>query len=344
MVKTDTVKGFKDYLGEEALKKRMISEIIEKEVLKYGFEPAETPVIEYEQFVRGDQSQEGDEAISDIFKLNDKGQRKLALRYEFTFQLKRISKNKKLPYKRYTTGPVFRDEPAKANRFRQFTQFDADIIGSTIKDEAEILAMTSRIMDKLGIQSKIFFNNRKLINEILSEYGVDESKRPEVIRIIDKLDKKSEDEVGAELEKYTIKNLLSEFTKPAEYYDKYASYKEVKEIMSYLRYYGVRKVEFLPTLARGLGYYNGTVFEVKTSGDNKIRETITAGGSFMFNQVQSTGISFGVERLMSLIDLDKFKLERPDVLIVSLGEDKASVELSEKLRNNGSYRGTCLQT
>ena len=127
-MKTEKVKGFNDFTGEEALKRTEIKKILVETFEKYGFEPAETPMIEYEEFVRG--QNQNDEAVSDIFKLKDKGKRKLALRYEFTFQLKRIAKNKKIPYKRYQIGEVFRDEPVQSNRVRQFTQCDVDIAGS----------------------------------------------------------------------------------------------------------------------------------------------------------------------------------------------------------------------
>ncbi len=92
----ETVKGFKDYSGEESVKKQRIKEVLSRSFSLYGFEPAETPVIEFEEFVKGDNS--NDEAVSETFKLKDRGNRKLALRYEFTFQLKRLAKNKKLPY------------------------------------------------------------------------------------------------------------------------------------------------------------------------------------------------------------------------------------------------------
>ncbi|MCX6749172.1 MAG: ATP phosphoribosyltransferase regulatory subunit [Candidatus Pacearchaeota archaeon] len=123
---TETVKGFQDFSGKEARKRKEIRQIIVETFEKYGFEPAETPIIEREEFVRGENKQ--DEAVSDIFKLQDKGKRALALRYEFTFQLKRLINNKKQPYKRYEIGEVFRDEPISANRFRQFTRSLLNVI------------------------------------------------------------------------------------------------------------------------------------------------------------------------------------------------------------------------
>src|SRR3990172_3604183 len=150
----EPVKGFRDFSGEEARKIAEIKKIITGVFESYGFESVETPIIEQEEFVKGSDS--GDEAVSDIFKLQDKGKRNLALRYEFTFQLKRLAQNKKLPYKRYQIGEVFRDEPVTSNRFRQFTQCDIDIVGSSVKEEAEILALTNEILKKSGIKPIIF--------------------------------------------------------------------------------------------------------------------------------------------------------------------------------------------
>ena len=143
----ETVKGFRDI--EDSSKRIAIRNIIEDIFRLYDFKPVETPTIEYEEFVKGENV--NDEVVSDIFKLKDKGKRKLALRYEFTFQLKRLAKNKKLPYRRYQIGKVFRDEPITGNRWREFIQCDVDVVGSNIKDEAEILKITSEIFEKLRI-------------------------------------------------------------------------------------------------------------------------------------------------------------------------------------------------
>src|SRR3989338_7231349 len=182
-MKTERVKGFNDFTEEEAQKRAEIRKILVETFEKYGFQPAETPIIEYEEFVRGEN--EKDEAVSDIFKLKDKGKRNLALRYEFTFQLKRLMQNKKLPYKRYQIGEVFRDEPVSSNRFRQFTQCDVDVIGSTIKDDAEILAISNEILKRLNIEPIILINNRALLNEILDGQKI--KNKEEVIKEIDKL-------------------------------------------------------------------------------------------------------------------------------------------------------------
>ena len=324
---TDPVKGFRDYTDEEARKRAEIKKVLVETFERYGFEPAETPVIEYEEFVKGENP--NDEAVSDIFKLQDKGKRKLALRYEFTFQLKRLMKNKKLPYKRYQIGPVFRDEPVTANRFRQFTQCDLDTGGATIKDEAEILAVVKDVLEKLGIKFTIYFNNRKLLNEILDEQKI--KNKEQVMREIDKLECKckfNEREIENNLKKLGAEKVLLIFKKPESYFKKYKSYSEIEELKKDCKYYDF-KIEFSPSLARGLSYYNRTVFEVKISN---MRDSICGGGSYIFNDVQFTGISFGLDRLAQIA---KIKTEKEDYLVVSLEQDREAIQLAQKFRKQG---------
>ncbi len=322
----ETVKGFKDYTGEEARKRAEIRKILVDTFEKYNFEPAETPIIEYREFVQGENKQ--DEAVSDIFKLKDKGERDLALRYEFTFQLKRLMQGKKLPYKRYEIGEVFRDEPVTSNRFRQFVQCDIDVVGSKIRDEVDILSLVKEALSKIGIKSVIYFNNRKLLNEILNKEGVNEKDKVSVIKEIDKLDKLPEIEIKENLKKYNAEKVLEVFKKPESYFAKYEYYKEIKEFMDYLNLYKV-EAKFSPSLARGLSYYNGTVFEIKT---NKMKETICGGGSYEFNGIQCTGISLGLDRLAMLADFD---FSKNSVLVVSLDEDKQAIKIAEMLRQRG---------
>ncbi|MDP1728768.1 MAG: ATP phosphoribosyltransferase regulatory subunit [archaeon] len=319
----ELVKGVGEYTGIDAVKRQRIKGILSNIFRTYGFELSETPIIEFEDFVRGENN--NDEAVSDVFRFEDKGKRKLALRYEFTFQLKRTASNKKLPYKRYQIGEVFRDEPTTGNRFRQFTQCDVDTVGSSIKEEAEILSIASEIMKELGIKATIYINNRKLLNEIMNEQKIDEKNKKDVIREIDKLDKLSEKEVKDNLKKYKAEKVLEIFKKPEKYFEKYESYREIKELKYYCKIYGI-KITFLPSLARGLSYYNGNIFEIKTS---EMKETICGGGSYMVNGIQSTGISFGVERLYQLA---KIEVDEKRVLIISIGKDKEAIKLAESMR------------
>ena len=324
-MKTDLVKGFKDFVGEEAEKRVYIRKVVSEVFSSYGFEPAETPIVENAKFVEGDNPNE--ETVSEIYRLEDRGKRKLALRYESTFQLKRIMKDQKMPYKRYQIGEVFRDEPISENRFRQFTQCDLDVIGSDVTSEAEVLKTAGDVLDKLKIDFVIYINNRKLLNEILSKAGVEEKDFSDVIRIIDKLDKKSAKEVKDELEPFGASKVVDILQKDEKEFVKYAAYSEIKELKKYCKMFGV-KVKFLASLARGLSYYNGTVFEVKTRG---MKETICGGGAYFFNNTQCFGYAFGLDRLAVLMKGD---FEKKKKMVLSISEDKEAIRIAEKLREN----------
>ncbi len=326
---TETVRGFRDYTGEEAEKREAVRRKIEEIFKLYGFEPAETPVIEFEEFVREDN--EYDEAVSDIFKLRDKGERSLALRYEFTFQLKRIAKNKKLPYKRYQIGYVFRDEPVASNRFRQFTQCDVDVIGSDIREEAEILSLLSSILKELKVDAEIQVNSRKMMNSAIKSIGIENTEY--ALRQIDKIDKQGEDAVKLEMTKFIDKEriikLFKLFEKPLSFFRKYEGYRELKGLIDMASEYGIKLV-FKPSLARGLSYYNGSVFEARAK---ETKESVCGGGSYLINGIQSTGWSFGLERLSQLA---KLKAENKKILIISINQDKKARLLAKKLRSRGN--------
>jgi histidyl-tRNA synthetase len=318
------VKGFRDIEGKEAERRIQIRGIIENIFRNYNYLPVETPVIEEEVFVRGENT--NDEAVSDVFKLQDRGERKLALRYEFTFQLKRLAMLKKLPYKRYEIGYVFRDEPTAGNRWKQFTQCDVDIVGSSVKEEAEVLSIAKEILDKLGIKVTINVNNRKLLNEILEKSGVKEQDRANVIREIDKLDKLSEKEVKENLKKYNAEKVLEIISKKEKDFEKYENYRLIKELKEECKMLGI-EIVFVPFLARGLSYYNGSIYEIKTT---EMKETIFGGGSYLVNGIQATGISCGLDRLQML---SKLKEENNKVMLISIGQDKKTLEIASKLRS-----------
>ncbi|MEK6918519.1 MAG: ATP phosphoribosyltransferase regulatory subunit [Nanoarchaeota archaeon] len=323
----EPVKGFRDYTGLEALKRQETQRIVEDIFRSYGFEPAETPIIEDEEFVRGDNP--SDEAVSDTYKLTDKGKRKLALRYEFTFQLKRIAQGKKLPYRRYQIGPVFRDEPVAENRTRQFTTCEVDIIDSNIKSDAEILSVANQITKKLNLgEVNIYFNNRKLIDEILSGEGIKEEDRKQVIREIDKLDKLTDEEVTKNLKKFGAESLIKIFSKPESYFEKYKNYSEIKEVKEYCKQFGF-EVQFLPSLARGLSYYTGTIFEIKSK---VMKQTILGGGRYIIGNIEGIGFGTSIERLSVLAEIP---LPKTQYLVVSLNQDEKTIEITKKLRSQG---------
>lgn len=317
------IKGFRDFTGDEARKREFIRKNIIEIFEKYGFEPVETPVIENKIFVRGDN--QGDDAISEIYSLNDKGKRDLALRYEFTFQLKRLMEGKKLPYRRYSIGPVFRDEPVSSARLRQITQCDVDVVGSTPRDEAEILKIAEEILTRLGIDFEINFNSRRLLNEILLKQGVLEKDLKQVIREVDKKDKLPKKELVERLKKYGAEKILDLFDKPIDFFERYTSFTEIKKFQEYAKRYQITSI-FSPSLARGLSYYNGIVFEISTK---QMKEAISAGGSYMFNGVQCTGLALGLDRLSMLTNLT---MERNEIMIISFGNEEEAIKTANLLR------------
>ncbi len=344
-IEIDNVKGFKDFLPPESLKRAEIVRTIEKYFKIYGFSPVETPVIEFDEIMKPSilPNEEEDEAVSDRFRLKDRAGRNLGLRYEFTFQLARIFKqnpNIKLPFRRYQIGPVFRDEPISADRYRQFIQCDADIIGdSSMTADVECLSLVNDILKELKIDSEIQINNRKLLNAIIESCEVANPK--EVMKELDKMEKIGEDTVKTNLRKFADSNkiltLFKLMEKPLEFFEKNAfdGTAELVELQSLCSKYGL-KVKFNPYLARGLGYYTGNIFEVKEPG----KSSIAAGGrydksvgKYINRDVPAVGISFGLERISALAKINA--QPTPKILIISIDQDSKSLKLTKKLRKEG---------
>jgi histidyl-tRNA synthetase len=158
---------------------------------------------------------------------------------------------------------------------------------------------------------------------------IKEEDRMQVIKEIDKLDKLTEKEVKENLKKYKAENLLDIFKKPESFFEKYKAYSEVQELQKYCNFYGIN-FEFSPTLARGLSYYNGTIFEFKSK---EMKETIGAGGAYLVNDIQSIGVSFGLDRVSQLAT--KLNHTERGVVIVSLGQDEEAIKIMQKLREKG---------
>src|SRR3989338_2126405 len=343
-IEIDTVKGFRDFLPPESLKREVVVETIKKYFELYGFLPVETPVVEFDELMRSDSLDDEDEAVSDRFRLKDRAGRNLGLRYEFTFQLARIFKqfpNIKLPFRRYQIGPVFRDEPTGPNRFRQFVQCDADIIGdSSIKSDAECLALVSDILKELKVgEVEICVNSRRLLNAIIESVEIKANKQ--VLCELDKLSKIGEDQVKANLRKYADPNkiltLFKLLLKDLSFFKENAfdGAKELEELKKEASRYGV-KIKINPFMIRGLGYYTGNIFEV--IGPD--RSTVAGGGrydkvvgKYLGRDIPAVGISFGLERISQLAK--KIPRGIPEVLVISINKDNESFLLLKKLRKSG---------
>ncbi|MDO8486840.1 MAG: histidine--tRNA ligase [Candidatus Curtissbacteria bacterium] len=304
-----TPKGFRDILPEAAKKRRetinKIADVLESE----GFSPIETPTIEFAETLTGKYGEE--EKL--IYKFKDRGDRDLALRYDLTVPLARfIAANQNLitkgPFRRYQIGQVFRGENPQHGRWREFTQFDFDTVGSDNPEEdAKIIACAQKSVKSLGLP-----NARVLINDRanFAQTPID------VIRAVDKLHKIGEEGIKEELK---TKNMALDEIEESLFKIKNAKpTKNLEEIFSVLKKdYSLKEGQdfmFDPTLARGLDYYTGAIFELKPSSNTKAL-TIGAGGRYdnligMFvypanggagKPIPAVGFSFGIDRLIEAI-------------------------------------------
>src|SRR3989338_192492 len=287
-----TPKGFRDIKPEMAKGKREAINKIVSVLEEYGFVPIETPTIEFAETLEG---KYGDEEKL-IYKFTDRGGRKLALRYDLTVPLARYvaTYNPPLPFRRYQIGQVFRGENPQKGRFREFTQFDFDSVGSSDpKEDALIIAAVAKSLEALGIKNfKILINDR---NNFANQ-------PPSIIRIIDKIKKIGRQGVIDELIKagYSEEQLQTiESNVPTE---------NLQNIFKELEDLGVAKdkYEFSPTLARGLDYYTGLIFEIEieeygggsVGGGGRYDNLI---GMFSKKQTPAVGFSFGLDRLLEIL-------------------------------------------
>ncbi len=348
-IEVDTVKGFQDYLPPESLKRDAVRKIIEKNFKLHGFVPLETPIIEFDELMKGENINEQDEAVSERFKLNDRAGRNLGLRYEFTFQLSRIFKqnpNIKLPFRRYQIGEVFRDEPTGPGRFRQFVQCDADIVGdSSINGDADCLLLVKDIMNDLKIKVDIQVNNRKLLKSLIESVQITDIKN--VMRELDKIDKLGIDNVKSNLKKYADSNqiltLFKLLEKDIKFFQDNAfdGAAELSSLIEKCEDYGV-KISTNLSLIRGFSYYTGNIFEIKVAGQKNV---IAAGGrydrsvgKFLGKDIPAVGISFGLERVSELAQV---KVENTKAILISIDKDKPTAKLAKFLRKEGI---SCLVT
>lgn len=282
-----TPKGFRDILPEAAKKRRGTINTIAGVLETFGFQPLETPTIEFADTLLGKYGEE--EKL--IYKFTDRGGRELALRYDLTVPLARFVANNLgllLPsFSRYQIGNVFRGENPQAGRFREFTQFDFDTVGtSDVKEDAKVIAAAIKSCREIGLPSA-----QMAINDRTNFTGLP----IEDIRSIDKIYKVGKDK--------TEKRLLEfvENTKPTEM---------LKQLFGFLEEYGLKESRdyfFDPTLARGLDYYTSTIFELKPNGKTE-EQSIGGGGRYdnligMFAgmKIPAVGFSFGLDRLIELL-------------------------------------------
>src|SRR5581483_8714913 len=208
MKNIQTLKGFRDFLPLEALKRQYVIDKLKKEVELYGFEPLETPSLEYEEILSGKYGQEGEKLM---YRFEDLGKRKVAMRYDQTVPLARLIalyRNKLyFPFKRYQIQNVWRAENTQKGRYREFIQCDIDIVGSTsLLADAEVVELSIKALQVLGFKKfKILVNDRKVFTSLLLNKDLSKDELSTFVRIIDKIKKIGKDGVLEELSKYGFK-------------------------------------------------------------------------------------------------------------------------------------------
>ncbi|MCL5411693.1 MAG: histidine--tRNA ligase [Patescibacteria group bacterium] len=345
IIEAKTPKGFRDFLPSQQRQRNFVVEKLKKVFESFGFEPLETPAIEYAETLEGKYGE--DEKL--IYKFEDRGGRMVALRYDQTVPLARVVaqyRNLPKPFKRYQIQPAWRGENPQKGRFREFLQCDFDTVGSDSPlADAETITVVITAMKMLGFKNfKVLISNRKLLTRLMKESGVPEDKIISAITAVDKLSKIGSKKVTGELvergiPKETAVKVLTTFSnaKPSEELMKVFEYLSLANLQDYF--------SFEPSLARGLNYYTGTIFELKVDG----YEAGSLGGGGRYDNLiglftgqnqPAVGFSFGFDRLLEA--LDQFNLlpsiqGSARVLITIFNEAllPKSLEVSSLLRESG---------
>ena len=364
-MKIQNVKGSMDYLPEEQILRNKIISTLSSTFEQYGYLPVETTSICYYDLLASKYAG-GAEILKEVYKLNDQGERNLALRYDLTVPFSKIiamNKGMNLPFRRYEIGKVFRDGPVKVGRNREFYQCDVDVCGITGEYvEAELFAMAFSCYNSLGIDAYIEWNNRKFLSGIIMECGIPEHLTSPVILSVDKLAKIGEADVKKELEEYQISSesldKLFELFKLelAELEEKFADsnnellksgINEILTLNNYLKGLGLNEARFTPYLARGLEIHTGTVWEVF---DKEQNVTCAIGGGGRYDKIitnfiddgniyPAVGMSFGLVPICEILRKKEVNIEENlyDLYIVPFDQNAeiTSLRLANILRSNG---------
>ena len=367
-----TLSGFMELLPQPQQQMERMMEILRQTYSLYGFTPLDTPVIEASEVLL---AKGGGETEKQIYRFQ-KGDADLALRFDLTVPLAKYvalhGGELSFPFRRYQIGKVYRGERAQRGRFREFYQADIDVIGDgklDITNEAEIPSIIYQTFTRLGLQRfQIRVNNRKILNGFYAMLGLTEQSG-DIMRTVDKLDKIGADKVRQLLlsdcgltdaqaeeilkfiaitgENRQVLAALGGYTGRSDLFDQGLS--ELNTVVKYLADFGVPEENFAVdlTIARGLDYYTGTVYETTLLDPPEIG-SVCSGGRYdnlaeyyTDRQLPGVGISIGLTRLFYV--LGEQKMLNPDlptapadVLVIPMTEDLApAISLSTKLRAAG---------
>ena len=372
MSKTEprTLAGFMELMPNEQILFEQIKQKIEKTYQKFGFLPLDTPILELSEVLL---AKAGGETEKQIYRF-EKGDTDISMRFDLTVPLaKYVAKNYgnlSFPFRRYQIGKVYRGERTQKGRFREFYQCDIDIIGDgelSIINDAELPSVIYNVFKELGFDDfTIRINNRKILNGLFESLNQKEN-AVEILRTIDKIEKIGKEAVIEELEKIQVQtdsiNKILEFIEIEGTTDEklqklqdlnieneafQTGLEELKQVVKYVRLFGIPDSNFKVdlTIARGLDYYTGTVYETFL---NEYRElgSVCSGGRYenlaehyTDKKLPGVGISIGLTRLFyKLNELQLIKAEKKsisEVLIVPMVEDlTVPISIANDLRKSG---------
>lgn len=365
-----TLAGFMELLPNEQILFEQMKQTIEKTYQRFGFLPLDTPILELSEVLL---AKAGGETEKQIYRFT-KGDTDISMRFDLTVPLaKYVAKNYgnlSFPFRRYQIGKVYRGEKTQKGRFREFYQCDIDIIGDGelgIVNDAEIPSVIYNLISDLGFNDfTICINNRKVLNGLFREVN-QEQNAVDIMRTIDKLAKIGKEKVIEELKEIgvddqAIERILTFIEIDGTTDEKISKLEnigilnemftqgleELKQVVKYIRIFGVPDTHFKIdlTIARGLDYYTGTVYETFLN-DYKELGSVCSGGRYenlaeyyTDKKLPGVGISIGLTRLfyklneLQLIKSDKYSMS--DILIIPMAEDMTkSIELASDLRKEG---------
>jgi histidyl-tRNA synthetase len=335
MIKPQTLKGFRDFLPSDARKRKYAMRTLQNVFESFGFDPLETPTLEYEEILAGKYGEEGEKLM---YRFEDNGKRRVAMRYDQTVPLARVvaqyQNELSTPFKRYQMQNVWRAENTQKGRYREFLQCDIDTVGTdAIAADAETVAIVAASLRSLGFKEfKILLNDRSVFGDLPIE----------AIITIDKLKKVGEENVKKELE---TRGFSADALTTVQNAAIPESLNTIIEIATRM---GVDEetIKFEPTLARGLDYYTGMIIEVEIAGYTV--GSVGGGGRydkllglFTNRQIPAVGFAFGFDRLLeAMTELELFPATvsaTAEILVTIFGLEQTdfSMDIANKLRQNG---------
>jgi histidyl-tRNA synthetase len=332
LIKPQTLKGFRDYLPPLALARERILEVARQVYRSYGFTPIDTPALEYAEILLG---KGGTESDKQLFRFTDQGDRDVAMRFDLTVPFARFAAQHfndiRVPFKRYHQGTVWRGENTQRGRYREFVQSDFDTIGTDSNaSDIETLLVIHDLFMALGFERfSIRINNRMVLNGLLEKLGLAE-KTAGVLRALDKLHKVGRDSVIAEMGEQAgatpeqagrVLELAALTGSPTEILNQLErlltgspageeGVTRLRELFGAAATAGIStdRIGLDVSIARGLDYYTGTIYETFLIDDPAIGSVCSGGrydnlaGLFTSQKLPGVGASLGVDRLLAALE------------------------------------------